>query len=65
MELKREHVTDTLDTIDPGMDPTMTMRAIENAEFDTPDVTEQDSHENRMSEHPGNQDQDMEYEIII
>ena len=44
----------------------MTPRAIENAEFDIRDTTEQDSsHGNGMSKHPGNQDQDIDYEIIM
>ena len=65
VELKREQVIDALDTIDPDMDPMMIARAIENAEFDTPHVTEQDSHGNRTSEHPEGQDQDIEYKIKI
>ena len=40
MELEGEHVTDALDTIDPDTDHMMTAIAIENTDFDIPDVTE-------------------------
>ena len=42
----------------------MTTRAIEK-EFDILDATAQDSNGNGTSEHPKNQDQGIEYEIII
>ena len=39
MELEREQVTDALDTTDPDIDLLAAARALENAEFNIPDVT--------------------------
>ena len=65
VELKQEQVTDVLDTTDPDTDPMASARAIENEYFDIPDMTSQCSQGNRTSEPQQNQDQDIEYNIII
>ena len=65
VELKQEKVTNALDTIDPDIDPIAATRAMEDAEFDIPDVKPQDSQVNGTSEPQQNQDQDIEYKIII
>ena len=65
VELEREQVTDAMDTTDPDTDPLEAARAIENAEFDIPDVTPQDSQVGGTSEPQQIQDQNVKYDIII
>ena len=65
VELEREQVTDALDTTDPDTDLLAAARAIENAEFNIPDVTPQHSQVEGASEPQQNQDQNVKYEIII
>ena len=64
-ELEREQATDALDTTDPDTDLLAAARAIENTEFDVPNVMPQDSQRYGTSEPQQNQDQNIEYEIII
>ena len=54
-----------MDTTYQDTDPLATARAIENAEFDIPDVTPQDSQGGGMSEPQQGQNQNVEYEIIM
>ena len=65
VELEIEQVTDAMDTTDPDTDPLAAVSAIENAEFDIPDVTLQDSQAGGASEPQQIQEQNVEYGIII
>ena len=65
MELEQEQVTDAPGTVDPYIDPTTAIRAIGNAGMDIPDATVQNMKDDGIAEHSANQDEDIEYEIII
>ena len=60
VELEREQVTDDMDTTDPDTDPLEAAGAIENAEFNIPDVTPQDSQVRGASEPQQIQDHNVE-----
>ena len=49
-ELEREQATDALNTTDLDTDPLAAARAIENAEFDIPNVTPHNSQADGTSE---------------